>query len=181
MNLPNRLTMARILIIPLFLLVASLNYPYADYLAVLVFLLGAATDGLDGFLARRNNQVTLLGKFMDPLADKILISTALIILVEMGRLAGWVAVIIISREFVVTGLRAVAAAEGEILAASTLGKIKTVAQIVAIAAMFINDLLSDLFHLPVAGIAMMVAVLFTIWSGFDYFTNTWKTLRKDSC
>lgn len=179
MNLPNRLTMARILLIPLFLLIASLKYHYADYLAVFVFVLGAATDGLDGYFARRNNQVTLLGKFMDPLADKILVSTALIILVEMGRLSGWVAVVIISREFAVTGLRAVAAAEGEILSASRLGKIKTVTQIVAIVAMFVRDHLNSLFQLPIAGITMAFAVLFTVWSGFDYFINTWKILKKD--
>jgi len=178
MNLPNRLTLARILLIPLFLIVASLKFPYADYIAAAVFVLGAATDGLDGYFARKNNQVTLLGKFMDPLADKILVSAALIALVEMGRLPGWIAVVIISREFAVTGLRAVAAAEGVVLSASSLGKIKTVTQIVAIVAMFIRDPLIYLFHLPLAGIAMACAVIFTIWSGFDYFSNTWKMLKK---
>ncbi|OPY58201.1 MAG: CDP-diacylglycerol--glycerol-3-phosphate 3-phosphatidyltransferase [Pelotomaculum sp. PtaU1.Bin035] len=179
MNLPNRLTLARILLIPLFLLVASLKYPYADYIAAVIFVLGAATDGLDGYFARKNNQVTLLGKFMDPLADKILISAALIALVEMGRLSGWVAVVIISREFAVTGLRTIAVAEGVVISASSLGKIKTVTQIVAIVAMFIRDFLSNLFHLPVAAIAMAVAVVYTIWSGLDYFLSTWKMLRKD--
>ncbi|MCG9968175.1 CDP-diacylglycerol--glycerol-3-phosphate 3-phosphatidyltransferase [Pelotomaculum terephthalicicum JT] len=179
MNLPNRLTMARILLIPLFLLIASLKFRYADYLAIFVFVLGAVTDGLDGYFARRNNQVTLLGKFMDPLADKILVSAALIILVEMGRLSGWIAVVIISREFAVTGLRAVAAAEGDILSASSLGKIKTVTQVVAIVAMFVQEHLYSLFHFPVAGLAMAFAVLFTVWSGFDYFINTWRMLKKD--
>lgn len=178
MNLPNRLSLARILLIPLFMLIASLKYPYADFLAVIVFIIGAATDGLDGYLARRNNQITTLGKFMDPLADKILISAALITLVEMDRLSGWIAVIIISREFAVTGLRAIAAAEGVILSASKLGKIKTVTQIVAIVAAFIDNYVYHFIHLPLAGLIMASAVFFTLWSGGDYFLQTWKMLKK---
>ncbi|OPX86699.1 MAG: CDP-diacylglycerol--glycerol-3-phosphate 3-phosphatidyltransferase [Pelotomaculum sp. PtaB.Bin104] len=178
MNLPNRLTLARILLIPFFLLIASLKFPYAEYIAAAIFVLGAATDGLDGYFARKNKQVTLLGKFLDPLADKILVSAALITLVEMGRLSGAIAVVIISREFAVTGLRAVVVAEGIVLSASKLGKIKTVTQIVAIVALFIRDPLADFFHFPLAGLAMAVAVVFTIWSGFDYFSSTWKVLKK---
>lgn len=178
MNLPNRLTLARILLIPVFLVVASLQYHYADYIAAAVFVLGAATDGLDGYIARKSKQVTLLGKFMDPLADKILVSAALIALVELGRLPGWLAVVIISREFAVTGLRAIAAAEGVVMAASSLGKIKTVTQIVAIVALFVRDFPFSLIHVPFGSIAMAVAVIFTIWSGLDYFLSTWKLLKK---
>jgi len=178
MNLPNRLTLARIFLIPLFMIIASLKYHYADCLAVVIFVLGAVTDGLDGYLARKNNQVTILGKFMDPLADKILVSAALITLVEMGRLSGWIAVVIISREFAVTGLRAIAAAEGVVLSASSLGKIKTVTQIVAIVATFIKDYLYNFLHLPIADMAMACAILFTVWSGYDYFFNTWRMLKK---
>jgi CDP-diacylglycerol--glycerol-3-phosphate 3-phosphatidyltransferase len=141
-------------------------------------VLGAATDGLDGYIARRSKQVTLLGKFMDPLADKILVSAALIALVELGRLPGWLAVVIISREFAVTGLRAIAAAEGVVMAASSLGKIKTVTQIVAIVALFVRDFPFSLIHFPFGSIAMSVAVIFTIWSGLDYFLSTWKLLKK---
>lgn len=178
MNLPNRLTLARLLLIPVFLAVASLKYPYADYLAAAIFVLGAATDGLDGYIARKNNQVTLLGKFMDPLADKILVASALIVLVELGRLSGWIAVIIISREFAVTGLRALAAAEGMVISASSLGKIKTVTQIVAIVVMFLMDFPLNQILFPLGGIAMAVAVFFTIWSGYDYFSSTWKLLKR---
>lgn len=178
MNLPNQLTLARMLLIPVFLLVASTKYPYADFIAAAVFILGAATDGLDGYLARKNKQVTLLGKFMDPLADKILVSAALIALVELGRLSGWIAVVIISREFAVTGLRSIAAAEGVVISASGLGKIKTVTQIVAIVAIFIRDFPFSLVHIPFGMIAMTVAVAFTLWSGLDYFFNTWKLLKK---
>jgi len=179
MNLPNRLTLTRLLLIPVFLLVASMKYHYADFIAAAVFVLGASTDGLDGYIARKNKQVTLLGKFMDPLADKILVSAALIVLVEMGRLSGWIAVVIISREFAVTGLRAIAAAEGVVISASSLGKIKTITQIVAIVAMFIRDFPFSLIHLPFGAIAMALAVVFTIWSGLDYFASTWKLLKKD--
>lgn len=178
MNLANRLTLARLLLIPVFLLVASMKYPYADYLAAVIFVLGAVTDGLDGYFARKNNQVTLLGKFMDPLADKILVSAALVVLVELGRLPGWIAVIIIGREFAVTGLRSVAAAEGVVISASRLGKIKTVTQIVAIVAMFIGDLPEKMLQLPISDMAMFVAVFFTIWSGADYFSRTWKLFLR---
>lgn len=178
MNLANRLTLARLLLIPVFLLVATMKYPYADYLAAVIFVLGAVTDGLDGYFARKNNQVTLLGKFMDPLADKILVSAALVVLVELGRLPGWIAVIIIGREFAVTGLRSVAAAEGLVISASRLGKIKTVTQIVAIVAMFIGDLPEKMLQLPISEMAMFVAVFFTIWSGADYFSRTWKLFLR---
>lgn len=181
MNLPNSLTLTRILLIPIFLLIASLKFTYAEYIAAAIFVLGAATDGLDGYFARKNNQVTRLGKFLDPLADKILVSAALITLVEMGRLSGPIAVVIISREFAVTGLRAVIATEGVVLSASRLGKIKTVTQIVAIVTLFVRDPLGDFFHFPFAGLAMAVAVVFTIWSGVNYFNSSWKVLRKDGC
>jgi CDP-diacylglycerol--glycerol-3-phosphate 3-phosphatidyltransferase len=157
-----------------------MRFDYADYLAAAIFILGAATDGLDGYIARKNKQVTLLGKFMDPLADKILVSAALIALVEHNLLSGWVAVVIISREFAVTGLRAVAATEGVIMPASILGKIKTATQIVAIVAMFIGDIPFKVFHfiLTLGHVAMAVAVVFTIWSGMDYFLATWKLLKR---
>ncbi|HHU85319.1 MAG: CDP-diacylglycerol--glycerol-3-phosphate 3-phosphatidyltransferase [Pelotomaculaceae bacterium] len=179
MNLPNRLTLARLLLIPVFLLVASHESLYTDVIAAAVFVLSAATDGLDGYYARKNKQVTLLGKFMDPLVDKLLISAALVVLVELGRLQGWIAVVIISREFAVTGLRSIAAAEGVIITASKLGKIKTVTQIVAITAFFLRDYPFSLIHLPFGSIAMAVALFFTLWSGLDYFTSAWKLLKKD--
>lgn len=180
MNVPNSLTFARILITPLFLVVASLGYDYVNYYAVFIFLVGAVTDSLDGYLARKHNQVTKLGEFMDPLADKILISAALIILVEWGRLPGWIAVLLIGREFAVTSLRAVVAIEGEMLAVSALGKFKTVLQIVAVTALFIENDLYALLPLPLTDIALALAVLFTIWSGVDYFIRVWKKLSRST-
>jgi len=178
MNLPNKLTATRLLLIPVFLLAASLNYEYADYIAAAVFVLAAVTDGLDGYLARKNKEITLLGTFMDPLADKILVSAALIELVGSGRLLGWIAVLIISREFAVTGLRAISAAQGVMVPSGYLGKIKTVTQIIAIVALFIRDFPFSLIHIPFGNIAILFAVFFTIWSGLDYFLKTWKLLKK---
>jgi CDP-diacylglycerol--glycerol-3-phosphate 3-phosphatidyltransferase len=140
MNLPNRLTLVRIFLIPVILAVISLKVGYGDYIAAGVFILAASTDGLDGYIARKRRLITTLGKLMDPLADKLLVSAALIALVELHRLPAWVAVVIIGREFAVTGLRALAASEGVIIAAGRLGKIKTVTQIVAISALFLKDL-----------------------------------------
>lgn len=188
MNLANRLTLIRIFMVPVFLVILALKIkpPYGDFLAAAVFILAASTDGLDGYIARKRKQVTRLGKFLDPLADKLLVSAALIALVEVGRLSAWVAVIIIGREFAVTGLRGIAAAEGEVIAASKLGKYKTVFQIIAISALFLQKvpvILTPLFgRLPfnvftVFGqVAMAVAVLFTIWSGADYFIKAKKVL-----
>ncbi len=169
MNLPNQLTLLRILMVPVLLAVVTLRLPLGDYIAAGVFTLAACTDGLDGYIARKQKQITSLGKLLDPLADKLLISAALIALVELDRLSGWVAVLIIGREFAITGLRSLAAAEGVVLAASKLGKIKTVTQIIAVVAMLLRDILFEVASIPFGNIAMGVAVFFTLWSGMDYF------------
>ncbi len=179
MNLANRLTLARIFLVPLFLLVLSIKVAYGEYIAAGVFILAASTDGLDGYIARKRNQVTKLGKFMDPLADKLLISAALISLVELGKVSAWVAFVIIGREFAVTGLRAIVAADGVVISASWLGKIKTVSQIIAIVFLFIHDFPFNLLKpgFSVGKAAMGVAVFFTIWSGLDYFRRARHILK----
>ncbi|MCL6611913.1 MAG: CDP-diacylglycerol--glycerol-3-phosphate 3-phosphatidyltransferase [Peptococcaceae bacterium] len=175
MNLPNRVTLVRIFLIPLFVAVVTLKVPYGDYIAAVIFILAASTDGLDGYIARKRKQVTNLGKLMDPLADKLLVSAALIVLTELQRMPSWVTLIIIGREFAVTGLRALAVADGVIIAAGWLGKIKTVTQIIAIASLFfIGELPSLLVYSAVA-----VAVFFTLWSGWDYFYRSWPVIKKD--
>ncbi|MHB8171639.1 MAG: CDP-diacylglycerol--glycerol-3-phosphate 3-phosphatidyltransferase [Thermincolia bacterium] len=171
MNLANSLTLVRIFLVPIFMIILFIKIPYGKFIAAAVFILAASTDGLDGYIARKKNQVTRLGKFMDPLADKLLVSAALISLVELGEISAWIAVIIIGREFAVTGLRAIAAAEGIVISASHLGKYKTVSQIVAISAMFLENYPFSLWEIPFGQIAMGVALFFTIWSGVDYF---WK-------
>lgn len=169
MNLANKLTLIRIILVPIFMFVLLTKMPYGQFIAAGIFILAAITDGLDGYVARKHNQVTKLGKLMDPLADKLLVTAALVSLVEMRLLAAWVAFIIIGREFLVTGIRAVAATEGTVVSASKLGKYKTITQIVAIVATMINNYPFDQINFPFQYIAMVVAVFFTIVSGVDYF------------
>ncbi|GAA0366027.1 CDP-diacylglycerol--glycerol-3-phosphate 3-phosphatidyltransferase [Bacillus horti] len=181
MNLANRITLARIFLVPIimfFLLVrfdwgqftfADVTLTYSEILATLIFILAASTDGLDGYIARKRNMVTNLGKFLDPLADKLLITAALISLVELGSVAAWMAILIISREFAVTGLRLVAAADGQVIAASNMGKLKTIIQIVAICAVMLNNFPFGLINIPFDSFAMWIAVLITMISGVDYF------------
>lgn len=183
MNLANRITLARIFLVPvlmIFLLmrynigtftIGSLSMTYNELIAALVFILAASTDGLDGYIARKNKIVTNLGKFLDPLADKLLISAALVCLVEMQRLEAWIAIVIISREFAVTGLRLVAAAEGLVIAASPLGKLKTWVQIIAITAIMIRNFPFAFFGIPFDEVATWAMVIITLYSGYDYFAK----------
>ena len=120
---------------------------------------------------RENNLVTDLGKFLDPLADKLLVSSALIVLVGLDMAPAWITIVIISREFAVTGLRLVLAGGGEVVAANMLGKIKTWAQIVAISALLLHNMIFELISLPLDLIALWVALFFTVWSGWDYFAK----------
>ncbi len=161
MTLATLLTLVRIFLVPLFMTVILLNLPYGGYVGALVFTLAAATDGLDGYLARRRNEVTRLGVLLDPLADKLLISAALVSLVQLGQVGAGVAVLIIGREFAVTGLRLVAAAEGVVIPASGWGKGKTLAQIVAVVA--------TLIRFPLAREMMWLAAGITVLSGVAYF------------
>ena len=174
MNLPNRLTMVRIFLIPVFVAAVTLKIPHGDYIAASIFILAASTDGLDGYIARKRKMITTLGKIMDPLADKLLVTAALLVLVELHRMPSWVALIIIGREFAVTGLRVMAAAEGNIISAGQLGKVKTVTQIVAMVALFIKD-----SPIMLGYTALAVAVFFTVWSGWDYFYRSWQVIKKD--
>lgn len=181
MNLANKITLARIFLVPvvmIFLLVrfdlgfvhfGQVTLTVSELIATLVFVLAAVTDGLDGYIARKNKMVTNLGKFLDPLADKLLITAALISLVEMNRLEAWMAIVIISREFAVTGLRLIGAAEGRVIAASALGKAKTIIQIGAIVSLMLNNVPFEQFAIPFAFVAKWLAVIVTIVSGLDYF------------
>ncbi|MBU3174803.1 CDP-diacylglycerol--glycerol-3-phosphate 3-phosphatidyltransferase [Clostridium estertheticum] len=180
MNLANRLTMIRIFLVPIFLLfIAAKGIPYGRELATLIFIVASLTDKLDGYIARSRNQITNFGKFMDPLADKLLVTAALVSLVELHIVYGWVAMIIIAREFAVSGLRTIAASEGKVIAASKWGKLKTVIQIVAIITALINlsyvnntlNIFTDVF--------MGAAVIITIISGVDYFVKNKGTIRVD--
>ncbi|KAB2954163.1 CDP-diacylglycerol--glycerol-3-phosphate 3-phosphatidyltransferase [Heliorestis acidaminivorans] len=170
MNLANKVTLTRIMFVPLFMIILLIpEIPYRQYIAAGVFIIAAATDGLDGYIARSRKQITRLGQFMDPLADKLLVSAALISLVELGKISAWIAVIIIGREFAVTGLRAILAGEGQSVAASNLGKLKTVFQIITVVVILIDEALSIVIPLPISQVILYLAVIFTIWSGVDYF------------
>lgn len=189
MNLANKITLARIFLVPvvMFFLLVRFNFgqfqfgegviTVSEIIAALIFILAAVTDGLDGYIARKRKLVSNLGKLLDPLADKLLISAALISLVEMQRLDAWVAIVIISREFAVTGLRMIAAAEGEVIAASPWGKLKTIVQIIAIVALMINNFPFSSIAFPFAEIITWAAVIITVWSGVDYFIKNWKVMR----
>jgi CDP-diacylglycerol---glycerol-3-phosphate 3-phosphatidyltransferase len=193
MNLANKLTMMRIFLVPVFLIfIAIKDIPYGVILATAVFAIAALTDKLDGYIARSRNQVTRFGKLMDPLADKLLISAALISLVEFHIVPAWGATIIIAREFAVTGLRSLAASEGIVIAASVWGKAKTVTQIVAIILALLNltygqgrlgtfssIYISQQFLTTVTDIAMYLAIIITILSGMDYFSKNKELLKAD--
>lgn len=145
--------------------------PVSHFIGALIFIIASATDWIDGYLARKHNLVTNLGKFLDPLADKLLVSAALISLVELQLAPAWMVVVIISREFAVTGLRLVAAGEGEVMAAGQLGKIKTVTQIIAISALLLHDIPFSGIGFPLGDVFLWIAVFFTVISGWDYFAK----------
>ena len=185
MNLANRLTLARIIVIPVFMTFLLLKIPkgheiflHQDAVAAIIFILAAATDGLDGYIARKRNQVTNLGKFMDPLADKLLVSAALISLVQLGEVTAWVAWTILAREFAVTGLRAVAAVDRVVISASQLGKIKTVSQVIAISAILLHDWPLSLIGIQIGQPFLYIALFFTVISGLDYLFKSRKLLHK---
>ncbi|MBA4536261.1 CDP-diacylglycerol--glycerol-3-phosphate 3-phosphatidyltransferase [Bacillus aquiflavi] len=181
MNLPNKITVSRIFLIPVFLVVMLVPFswgeiyilgaemPVAHFVGALIFIIASTTDWIDGYYARKYNLVTNLGKFLDPLADKLLVSAALIVLVDLEMAPSWIVIVIISREFAVTGLRLVLAGEGEVVAANMLGKIKTWTQIVAISALLLHNIIFELISIPFADIALWIALFFTIWSGWEYF------------
>ncbi|MCM0648569.1 CDP-diacylglycerol--glycerol-3-phosphate 3-phosphatidyltransferase [Clostridium swellfunianum] len=180
MNLANKLTLIRIFLVPIFLVfIAVKDIPYGKHIATAVFIIAALTDKLDGYIARSRNQITRFGKFMDPLADKLLVTAALVSLVEFQIIPTWIAMIIIAREFAVTGLRSIAAAEGVVIAASWWGKIKTVIQIVAIIFALINLNYANVYFSMATKIVMFITVIVTLLSGVDYFIKNKEVIRID--
>jgi CDP-diacylglycerol---glycerol-3-phosphate 3-phosphatidyltransferase len=174
LNLPNVLTLLRILAVPVIVVALLGETPNGDALAAGVFALAALTDGLDGYIARRRQDVTTFGKLMDPLADKVLIIAALVSLVSLGRLAAWVAMVIIARELAVTGLRAVAVEQGVVISASWLGKLKTALQVAAVFALIIWN------PSPTSvDVLVYLAVAITVISGADYFFGLRRRLAME--
>jgi len=167
LNVPNALTVLRILLVPVLVVALTTETKNGDTIAAVVFALAAITDGLDGYIARSRKSITTFGKVMDPIADKMLITAALIALVSLDRLAAWVAMVIVAREFAVSSLRVAAAAEGAIIPASILGKIKTVIQVVAVMAL----IAAENPHATWVDVLVGLMVVATVVSGVDYFLN----------
>ena len=211
MNLPNKLTLFRIILVPIMVIVSFfdisgsfLGIPTTMWILNLIFIIASITDKLDGYLARKNNQVTTFGKFLDPIADKILVVTAMILLVEMGKLPAWIPIIVIFREFVVSGYRLIAVqSEGKVIAANIWGKLKTVTQMLGIICMFltnhpyfafvlrakteeemlVNSALTymstgDFIMNIIASILITISVIATVFSGYEYLKGG-KDLLKD--
>lgn len=177
MNLPNKLTVLRVILIPFFvlaLLAAGGRIQMLRYLAAAIFIVASLTDMLDGKIARKYNLVTNFGKFMDPLADKLLVCSALICLVELRQLPAWMVIIIVSREFIISGFRLVAAEQGIVIAASYWGKFKTTFQMIAVILMIVN--LSVLYWLTVA--CTWIALILTVISLVDYIAKNHKVLTE---
>ena len=198
MNLPNKLTIFRIFLVPLMVLIPILGISGdiigipKSYLAIdFIFIVASITDKLDGYLARKNNEITTFGKFLDPLADKILVLAAMVMLVEMSKLPAWIPIIVLTREFMVSGYRLVAVGkDGKVIAASKWGKIKTVTQMIAIILAFIDVCpFGECFTGNIHGIEfiintivtlmMIIQTIATVFSGIDYMKGS-KDLLKDA-
>ena len=179
MNLANRITLLRVLLIPIFMIVLFGDLPNNRYIATFIFIVASATDGLDGYIARSRNQITTFGKFIDPLADKLLISAALISLVELGKLPSWIVILIIGREFTIPGFGIIAATANITIAASPLGKIKTVTQIIAILLLLLDNYPFRLVDIPMDIIMVYISLIFTIVSGIDYIYRNREVLQID--
>ena len=197
MNLANKLTIFRIILVPIMVIIPYLNLqgsfyglPYTYFWMLLIFIVASITDKLDGYIARSRNQVTTFGKFLDPLADKILVLTAMVLLVELGKIPAWIPVIVLAREFLVSGYRLIAVEKGgKVIAASIWGKLKTVTQMIAIIlVMFDKNAFCDCFRGGLTGVdfginlvatlLLLISTFATIFSGIDYMKNG-KDLLKD--
>ncbi len=192
MNLPNKLTVVRIFLIPVFLILLAVPFqwgsvvwtgtqiPVVQLWATLVFAVASITDFLDGQIARRQHLVSNFGKFADPLADKMIVMTAFILLVALGKAPAWVVAIIVCRELAVTGLRLIIVEnDGQVLAAAWPGKIKTTTQMLGIILLLLNNVLFDAINVPMGLILLYICLFFTVYSGIDYFVQN-RSVFSDS-
>ncbi len=170
MNLPNKITLARIALIPIFAILVLAPIPHGDIFGAIVFFIAAITDAVDGNIARGRGLITNFGKFADPLADKMLVCVAMICLVTMGRLPAWVLIVVLCRDFIVDGMRMIAVEKGEVIAASKWGKLKTLFQMIMVIMLLLNSLAfwPQPFYNILCWIVIIIAVALTLWSGFDY-------------
>jgi len=187
-NLPNVLTLFRIVIIPPMVVVLTMPSRAAAFTAAALFAIASITDWLDGYLARRMEIVTVMGKFLDPIADKLMVTAALIMILPMGRAPAWMVLIIIGREIIITGLRGIASTEGIVISASNLGKYKTIFQIVAILGLLLHynyywffGIEQPYFYVNMHNVGIFflwIATIITIWSGVDYLARFFKLLTR---
>ena len=177
MTTANKITLVRIAMIPFFIYFAYVGTRTADIIALCLFLVASATDFLDGYIARKYNQITDFGKFVDPLADKLLVCAALLLFIQRGEMNGVMVFIILAREFIITSLRTVAAGKGRVLAAAWSGKVKTCTQTAGVAVIFVASILHygdpSLPVETIAQVAGWVMTLMTLYSGFDYMKRNW--------
>jgi CDP-diacylglycerol--glycerol-3-phosphate 3-phosphatidyltransferase len=173
-NLPNAITVLRIGILPVLFLVLLEPGETLSLTIAILFILASLTDLLDGYVARRYNIVTRIGKLLDPIADKIIMSTAMVLLIPIGRIPAWVVALMIMRDFAVEGLRNMAAAEGHVIGASELGKYKTFCQIIAVSALIIHYPIYGMDPASIGTAFIYVALAMSLWSGFDYLVKFYK-------
>lgn len=169
MNLPNKLTVLRVLLIPVFMVLLMTGH---WYWSASIFIIASLTDALDGHIARKYKLITNFGKIMDPLADKLLVTAALLCLCQLGVVAAWMVFVILAREFLISGLRAVAASQGIVIAASVWGKLKTISQMVAIVLLLLQNWPFEMLKVPMDMIMLWIAVIMTILSGVDYIIKS---------
>lgn len=177
MTTANKITILRVLLVPFFIyFIYNIDKPYFDIISALLFIIISITDFLDGYIARKYNQITTFGKFMDPLADKILVTSALIMLTQLGKFSGVIAVIIIAREFLVSAIRQLAAADGTVLAAAWSGKVKTTFQMIGIIVIILENYLVKLYPLPYGTIFSVIMLVLTVYSGGEYLIKNRKLI-----
>lgn len=179
LNLPNTITLLRIAVVPVLFFLLTAPGPTGSLIIATLFILAALTDLLDGYIARKYQIVTVMGKLLDPIADKLIVNTAMILMIPIGRISAWIAAVIIARDFAVDGIRSMAAAEGHVIAASPLGKRKTLCQIFALSALMIHYPLFGADAHVVGSFILYIALFLSVYSGVEYFIAFYRGWRRE--